>query len=255
MTLFPDNFSKRPAPRPRAVRASRWLTPRRIVTVLCGAIAALLLANLYSHLFLPADSTWGRMLDVNREKNIATAFSVLLLFGCAALLRQIYIAKRGQPFFNHWRGLSALFLLMAIDEGALLHERLNMFLDDHFHTRGIFYYDWVIPASLFVLVFVMTYARFITHLPAATRRRFLMAGTLYIAGAVGMEMVSGYYIDTHLDTHGIEQSATLALMNGIEEAAEMLGAVCFLRGLLLYVKRMSKDIVHIEAEARKKGVA
>ncbi|MEL6815448.1 MAG: hypothetical protein AAFP03_11620, partial [Cyanobacteria bacterium J06598_3] len=64
-------------------------------------------------------------------------------------------------------------------------------------------------------------------------RRFLGAGLLYLSGALGMEMVSGHYIYTH----GLDGSTALALLNGIEEAAEMLGAVCFIRALLLYIER------------------
>lgn len=215
---------------------------------LLWAIAGLLIANVYAHFFLSAESSVAKLLDVNREKNIATAFSGLLLLGCGVLLGQVSALKqrqiekgqksKKQAFLAHWRGLCGLFVLMAIDECFLIHERLNMFLDDHFYTKGIFYYDWVIPGSIFVLVFVMTYAQFIVHLPQATRWRFLGAGVLYVSGALGMEMVSGQYIYTH----GLDGSITLALLNGIEETAEMLGAVCFIRALLLYLKTEARAV-------------
>lgn len=220
--------------------------PNRTVQCLLWIIVGLLLANVYAQLFLSAESSFARLLDVNREKNIATAFSGLLLLGCAFLLGQVSAlkkeegkgqgerekGKREKVFLAHWRGLCGLFVFMAIDECFLIHERLNMFLDDHFYTKGIFYYDWVIPGSIFVLVFVTAYLQFIFHLPTNTRWRFLGAGVLYLSGALGMEMVSGQYIYTH----GLDDSMALALLNGIEEAAEMLGAVCFIRALLLYLQ-------------------
>jgi hypothetical protein len=234
----------------------KWM-PRKVVSRLCGAIAALLLAHLSALLWLPPNTAWTRLLDVNREKNIPTAFATLCLLICAVLLWQVSQAKQSQAkqmakpnygsalardrrFWAHWRSLSLLFFILAVDECTMLHERLNMFLDDQFQTRGIFYYDWVIPGSLFVLLVLLAYARFLAHLTRATRRRFLIAGSLYLVGAIGMEMASGYYIDIYgIDTHGIETyelgaDAVLTLLNSLEEAAEMLGTVCFIRALLIY---------------------
>jgi hypothetical protein len=224
-----------------------WI-PQKVIKSLYWAIAALLMAHLSALLLLPPDTAWTRLLDVNREKNIPTAFATLCLLICAVLLWQISQAKLSDRHFKqkpttlsnrrfgvHWRSLSLLFFILAVDESTMLHERLNMFLDDRFSTRGIFYYDWVIPGCLLVLALLIAYGRFLAHLPMATRRRFLWAGALYLAGAIGMEMVSGYYIDRH----GPEPDAVLALLNSLEETAEMLGAVGFIRALLIYREAVS----------------
>ncbi|MEO0770208.1 MAG: hypothetical protein AAFY72_12395, partial [Cyanobacteria bacterium J06649_4] len=90
----------------------------------------LLLANLWGFFALPVDSSWSAFLDVNGEENLATAFSVFLLLFCALLLWQISRLLRRDRFFRHWRILSMLFFAMAADEWLLLHERINVFLDD-----------------------------------------------------------------------------------------------------------------------------
>lgn len=213
--------------------ASR-LSPRTTAALLSGVVVVLLLANLVGHFALAIDSIWARLLDVNQEKNFATAFSVLLLLWCAVLLRQISRLRSRDSFVSHWRSLSFIFVGMAADEWLLLHERMNAFLDDRFQTSGFLYYDWVIPGSLFVLSVGLIYARFLRCLPTATRDRFLFSGGLYVSGALGMEMVSGYYVDRY----GLSNRAVLALLNGVEESAEMFGLVVFIYALMIYSRRL-----------------
>lgn len=199
---------------------------RKTVTLLLWVLAGLLLANLYSHLFLVPTTPLAKFLDVNREKNLATAFSGLLLLTCALLLG--LIAYRSDRFRRHWWGLSALFCLMAVDECAMLHERLNTYLDDRLDIGGLFYYSWVIPGLALVLLLLGVFARFIAHLPRSIQIRFLLAGGIYVLGALGMEMISGYYIDRY----GEGNLPLLALLNGLEESAEMVGLIFFIETLL-----------------------
>ncbi|MEL6260891.1 MAG: hypothetical protein AAFR12_07455 [Cyanobacteria bacterium J06626_6] len=214
--------------------------PNRVTQGLIGITLALLLANAWSYFHLAPGSDWARLLDVNQEENFATAFSVALLLSCSGLLGMIAVLCRDitnrtpkiDLFVNHWGGLSFIFCCMAIDEWTLKHEHLNRILDDHFHTTGFFYYDWVIPGSLFVVAIALLYRQFLLHLPIKTCQRFLIAGSTYVLGVLGMEMVSGYYIDLH----GLENIGLLSLLNGIEEALEMFGLVAFIRALMLYMR-------------------
>lgn len=222
--------------------------------LLSSVVIGLIVANIIGYFALSADSPWARLLDVNREKNFATAFSVLLLIGCALLLWQISTLRSGQlkdgrlrdrnsfvsHFVSHWRSLSLLFAGMAADEGLQLHEQVNKYLDDRFYTTGFFYYDWVIPGSLFVLAVGLVYARFLLHLTPVVRDRFLFSGILYISGALGMEMVSGYYIYHH----GLANRAALALLNGVEESAEMFGLVAFIYALMDYSQRLQRRLTY-----------
>jgi hypothetical protein len=69
-------------------------------------------------------------------------------------------------------------------------------------------------------------------LPAQTRRAFVLAGAIYIGGALGMEMIDGLYASLYG-----EKNLTYAFLTTIEETLEMLGIVVFLHTLLTYLKR------------------
>lgn len=221
------------------------VSSRRVATGLCGAIAGIFLANIYAHLFLEPGSRLSIFFDVNMEKNLPATFSALMLLSCAVLLGQIAWVKlrkaelrnrirdtKNQLFATHWRLLCGLFCIMAIDEFFSYHEKVGKLLKRHLDTEGIFYYDWVIPGSIFVVLFLVSYAKFVIHLPPATRRRFVVAGALFLGGALGMEMVSGNYVSIN----GPDHRLMMALLNGIEELFEMLGIVAFIRALLLYLQ-------------------
>ena len=229
------------------------LIPHRVAVILVGIVFGLLLAHVWGYFHLRSNSTWAKLLDVNHEKNFATAFSVALLLRCSALLGLIARQhqengkvkpklackqSRLQPrFLAYWWALCFVFLGMAADELIQIHERVNVFLDDQvqLQTSGIFYYDWVILGLVFVSAIALIYARFLKHLQPKTRHQFLLAGSIYIAGALGMEMISGYYIDIH----GLTNRGMLAILNGIEEAGEMIGLIVFIRALLIYLQSLS----------------
>ena len=215
------------------------LPVNNIVKGCCWAIAGLLLAHGWGFFFLDTDTIPGKLLDINREKNFATAFSTLLLLSCAGLLWQIYRTRREgsaekhrQRFLAHWRLLALIFGAMAMDESIAFHERLGSLLRSYVETQGVLFYSWVIPGIAFVTAFAIGYARFIAALPFATRCSFLLAGCLYVSGAIGMEMVSGYYVNNY----GVDNRAVIAALNGLEETAEMLGAAAFIRALLIYLQ-------------------
>ena len=68
----------------------------------------------------------------------------------------------------------------------------------------------------------IAYARFLIHLPRRTCVLFLLAGAVYVGGALGMEMVAAVYDQSH----GYENAVTASLST-VEETMEMLGLVLF----------------------------
>ena len=65
---------------------------------------------------------------------------------------------------------------------------------------------------------------------------FLLAGGLYIGGALGMEMIGGYYTDFYG-----KNNLTYALITCLEEVLEMTGIVVFIHGLLDYMRLYLKN--------------
>ncbi|MEL6354366.1 MAG: hypothetical protein AAFR58_21840 [Cyanobacteria bacterium J06627_28] len=220
------------------------LVPRRVAVILLGIVFGLLLAHGWGYFNLTANTTWAKLLDVNHEKNFATAFSGGLLLSCAALLGLIAqqyqkgaaTQSKKPQFTPYWWALCFLFVGMAVDELVQIHERVNVFLDDRvqLQTSGFFYYDWVILGLIFVGAIALIYAPFLKHLTPSTRRQFLLAAGIYIAGALGMEMISGQYVDLH----GLHNRGVLTVLNGIEEAGEMIGLIVFIHALLIHLQAL-----------------
>lgn len=169
---------------------------------------------------------------VDLENNIPAWFSSSLLLMCCVLLALTAIMKRriSAPFFPHWAGLSVLFLLFSIEESVAVHEQINTALKVWLRT-GAFYFPWVILGAVFALIVASTYLRFLQHLPAETRRFFLLAGVLFVGGAVGVEILGGIYVIRHGP-----RNFPYAMISAAEELLEMLGIIVFLHALMSHLR-------------------
>lgn len=170
---------------------------------------------------------------MDKEANVPTFFSSILLLIASGLFGLIARSSKQQeePFFLRWALLSAIFLYMALDEVASFHEHLIMPLRSSLQLSGIFYYSWVVPAMVFLLAFAAYYLKFFFALSAKFQTGFLMAAFIYIFGALGMELVGGYYAEQH----GLE-NWTYALITSIEESLELLGILLLIKYLLKYLQ-------------------
>jgi hypothetical protein len=209
-------------------KLTRWLTA--IVLVLIAASVACAVARYrYGH----ADLLGGaRLFNLMEEANVPTWFSSVLLLICATWLWLIarLTKLRGERFARHWLALAAIFLLMSLDETAQVHDLVSDQLHDRLHTHGVLYYAWVIPAGAFLALIGLAYVRFLFALPRRTAVLFVLAGGIYVGGALGMEMVAAVYDESH----GYENAITAAMAN-VEESMEMLGLVVFGYALLSYL--------------------
>lgn len=208
--------------------------------------------------FFGRDTLWGfsRLLDVNNENSLPAWYSSATLLLCATLLWLISSVKRQQSdkYAKHWQGLSVIFLLLALDEAASLHEILIPF-GWAWNTRGFFKFIWVVPGMIFVLSVVLVYWKFLIALPAKTRYLFVIAGAIYVSGAIGWEMIGGQYfqyaIDNPIDLTSGWGGMTLALMLAMEEFLEMLGILVFIYALLSYIDANFREIqIHFSGKHR-----
>ncbi len=169
--------------------------------------------------------------DANREKSFPTLFSAYALLLCSFLLGAISLARRtaGARYVAHWALLGGIFLYLSVDEALVIHEKLILPLQSALDTGGLLRHAWVIPGAAAVLILGLAYLRFVLDLPAGVRNLFVLAGAVYVGGALGMEMVGGYYLGAFGDTLGQE------LLTNTEEALEMLGVVVFVYALLTYM--------------------
>ena len=211
--------------------------PRRVVR-LCGvAIAMLCAAHLLMQWFrlnTGHEYVFGfvRLFNLDGEGNAPAWFSSLLLIACAAVLWIITagVRRRRQPFVAHWGALAAGFTFMSLDETAGIHDAVvGQAIEDRFHPPGYALY-FAVPGAVITFAVLLAYLLFLRHLPHRFRVLFVVAGMLYVGGAVGMESVGGAVGGTYG-----WNSWALHLCVFAEETLEMVGVALFLYALLEYV--------------------
>jgi hypothetical protein len=171
-----------------------------------------------------------RALNVDREINVPTLFSALLLFACAVLLAQIARSRRGERYAWHWWILAGVFLFLALDEAVKIHERIGILLHLQYNTSGIFRWAWVIPYGAAIVLLTAAYLGFFLHLPARTRSLFFAAAALFIGGALGVEMIQA----RHFESVSGEPDLFYYSLVTVEEFLEMTGAIVFIHALFEY---------------------
>lgn len=234
----------------RNITASILLRPIRITSILAAVASGLVLMSLASQFIryvLGHDYVYGllpiteQLLHVDLEQNISTLFSVTLLLCSGSLLVLIALLKRQRrdPDVSKWMILAGGFFYLATDEGWSLHERLIdpvRSLLGH-GNLGIFYFAWIIPAMAGVALLGLLFLGFLARLPSSTRWSFIIAGSLYLGGAIGIEMLGGRYAELHSF-----ENLTYQLFVHLEESLEMAGIILFIHTLLRYLAEQYPEI-------------
>lgn len=223
------------------------LNPSVIARILGLIIGLLIIASIMGQVstFVFGHSTVKGLVplfNLNSERNIPTFFSMLLLLLSSLLLTLITLLHWQQriPSVSKWAILSCGFFFMAYDEAFQVHEKLgrpfHALLGDN-TLEGFFFYSWVVPGLAIVCFLGIFFLKFLLQLPAKTRIRFLIAATMYIGGALGIEMIGGHYFVLHSD-----QNLTYSMISTLEESLEMAGLVVFIWALLKYCAENFKEL-------------
>jgi hypothetical protein len=223
------------------------LDPARIGLSLLAVAILLIVAHVAgavsSHVF-HHDYVFGLVatFDLNVENNVPTFFSAFNLVTSALLLAVVASQSRAERYSAHWRWLAVLFAFLAVDEDASLHEMLIGPVRELLPVSGPLFFAWIVPYGLAVLAIGLLYLPFVRSLPARTRVLFIAAGSLYLAGALGIESVGGWYFSHHGETEDLRYSLLVAA----EEFAEMSGIILFIYALLDYLRqRLSGEPLRI----------
>ena len=224
--------------------------PKKVATALTLIVVCLTLAHTlgqFFYLVLGHDYVYGfvPLFNLNMEQNVPTLYASVTLLLCSAMLLVIAAASKrdAQPYWAHWAGLAAVFLFMAVDESVEIHERLGPPLRAMLGARGPLYFAWVIVYGILGLGLLIVYLKFLINLRPRTRVLCIIAGSIYVTGALGFELLEGPQVEAYGHT-----GWAYAVFGSMEEVLEMAGIVIFIYALLDYMGSEIKQLqVHITA--------
>ena len=169
-----------------------------------------------------------RLFDLDGENTIPAWFSACLLWTSGVCLFAIGYLKP-TLLSKYWYVLSFSFIYLSIDESLSLHEKASrgmqqIFEANDFSIPYLYNLYWIIPAGLLVLVLFLFLLPFLRALPPATRYLFVFAGSVYVMGAIGLELVGGFAAN-------MMPYMFYEVIFPFEEFFEMSGVIIFLHGL------------------------
>lgn len=220
------------------------ISPKRMRLILLLFVAGLVLANALGRVliyFKSGGTYWGgwRYLDFDRESNIPNWYSGSVFLICALLLFLIAATqkKQGSRYVLHWRILGGIFVLLSLDDISSLHERTIEPLRHALHAGSFLHFTWVVPAVILLAIFALAYVRFLLHLAPRSRNLLILAGAVYVAGAIGFESAFGQFEDAP----GLG-TVVYAIGANAEQIIQYFGQVLFIYALLDYLSVNAKAI-------------
>jgi hypothetical protein len=225
---------------PRALAPVLSLDIRRYVRVHVTCMIVLVVlcfAGQYCHFVLHHDRVFGliRDFDLDEEANVPTWFETATLVLAAALLEVAARVNRSvrDDRWVRWRVLSSGFLFMSLDELASIHERFRLPFQMLRNVPKFWAFSWVVPAAVLVVVAFSFFLPWLRKLPERTRNGLLLAGAVYVAGAVGLETAGGIVAMTV----GMDNWTYVATYT-LEETMEMTGCLLLIVTMLRYLRSL-----------------
>ncbi len=226
--------------------------PKRIALFMLSIVIVLAIMHIaqlayYFHIGNSEIFDFIEILDFDYEANLPSFYSSTALLFSAALLWVIGLHKRHQQaeYKHHWIGLAIIFTFLAMDEAIALHEDIGDIVEgmELFEAKGMLFFAWIVPYGILLLLFAASYLKFVFALPKQTMILFICAGTIFISGAIGIEIISA----NEADINGTE-TIYYSTLYTIEELFEMLGIVLFCYALLRYIEQQAGQIkLHLQS--------
>lgn len=217
------------------------LKPKIITNIMLGIIVVLSvmhIAQLIAYFYIGDTELFDfiELVDFDYEANLPSLYSALAILFCASQLWIIGLQQNRlcTPFKNHWFGLAAIFMFLGIDEAVGFHEEVGDFIEtfELFEAKGKLYFAWVVPYGFLLLLFAVSYIKFVLYLPKVIKTKFIIAGLMYIGGAVGIEIISA----AEADLNGTD-TIKYSILYTLEELCEMFAILLFCDTLLKYIAK------------------
>lgn len=198
-----------------------------IVAILAAALVTLVgvhLAIEFSKYLIAGDPLrpWGAAFNYRYEGRVLSWYAGFLLLVCALLVAVIAAGQRRLtragaqapgPGWRSWAIFAAVFFLIAFDSSAGIHAAL------------------FVPFVALSAVLGLALIPFWRRLPPWPRWQFTLAGTLYVSGAMFVNVAGVLFNRLYGPIH-----LTHSMLVAFEAALEMIGLILFIYFLLRYLK-------------------
>jgi hypothetical protein len=170
---------------------------------------------------------------IDGEGNLPALYSTLLFLLNAGLFLMVgKAAGRAGDSRKIWLVLAMVFVFLALDESISIHERLIDPLRQALDATGIFYYTWIIPYGMGVVLLALVAIPVFWRMNKKIRFWFGLSAATYLFAAIGLEMISGKYLVMMNESKDI----VWILMVTLEESLEMTGLIILVYALLLLLR-------------------
>jgi hypothetical protein len=222
------------------IRTCIEINPVRILRWHLLCVLLLTLAHLtvtWVHLETGHDHLMGltQRLQLFTEASIPSFFSAVMLVVAAvvaAVLSRVEGGRRARDG-RAWAFITALLLFMAVDEAAMIHE-IALNFGQRRQEDGMLYYFWVIPFGGLALVCMAVLLPFWWRLPRHTKWWLAAAAALFLASAIGMELVESALVAEAGEQAAYARWNVIAAIT-VEECGEMLAVGMAIYALLQHL--------------------
>ncbi len=122
----------------------------------------------------------------------------------------------------------------------MFHETFGALLGRSVSAGDVLFYDWLLYGLLAVAVVAALYVPFLRALPRDVSLRFVLAGSVFVCGAIGAESIGAASKAGATDL--IEGPILWTLEAIVEEFLEMLGIILLIHALLYHLARSRQTI-------------
>jgi hypothetical protein len=169
--------------------------------------------------------------DLDEEESFGTWFnSGLFLLGAVLLFQRARVLQsQRESWHRWWRVLGIGFCILSMDEIAGMHEWVNSMMDDT---------PWTVVGFPIVVIIALAYLPFLWELPRRTGLLFILAGSIWVGGAVGIE----HFTDSDVN------SLHYNMWTAVEEGMEMFGVIVFIYAVLDHIRGTPEKVLRIDVD-------
>jgi hypothetical protein len=220
-------------------KAARPISVERLIWIICATTAVVAFACTVrdSLAFFGGFTTGNFPLAVFRldsELSLPAWYSGCLMLVSAQLAfaiswRQATVGGRDRGW---WLALGLGLAYLSLDEIAAVHERVMDLVNRHIQTSGVFTFSWLLVGIPAVAAAGAIFLPFLLRQEKRTRWLLVLSGAIFLAGAIGCEMLGGLFSSTYRT----QDTLSYFVVSTLEELLEMTGFTLLVATLLVRLR-------------------